>query len=57
LGKKLDRRNFRRKVMSFGILVCTNERRTGVAHKAPLLYEFDEASYIKANEAGLSSGW
>lgn len=57
LGKKLDRRNFRRKVMSFDILICTNERRTGVAHKAPLLYEFDEEKYLKANEAGLSSGW
>lgn len=57
LGKKLDRRNFRRKIMSFDILVSTNERRTGVAHKAPLLYEFDEEKYRKANEAGLSSGW
>lgn len=57
LGKKLDRRNFRRKVMSFDILICTNERRTGVAHKAPLLYEFDEEKYRQANEAGLSSGW
>ena len=57
LGKKLDRRNFRRKVMSFDILISTNERRTGVAHKAPLLYEFDEDKYHAANNAGLSSGW
>lgn len=57
LGKKLDRRNFRRKIMSFDILICTNERRTGVAHKAPLLYEFDEQKYHEANLAGLSSGW
>lgn len=57
LGKKLDRRNFRRKVMSFDILVSTNERRTGVAHKAPLLYEFDEEKYHAAHQAGLSSGW
>lgn len=57
LGKKLDRRNFRRKIMSFNILRSTNEHRTGVAHKAPLLYEFDEEKYNLANKAGLSSGW
>jgi hypothetical protein len=57
LGKELDRRNFRRKMLAFDILRCTNERRTGVAHKAPLLYEFDEAKYHQANLAGLNSGW
>lgn len=57
LGKQLDRRNFRRKIMGYDILRSTNEHRTGVAHKAPLLYEFDEEKYNLANQAGLSGGW
>ncbi len=57
LEKELDRRNFRRKMLSFDILIATNKRRRGGAHKAPMLYEFDKEKYERAMQAGLSSGW
>lgn len=57
LGKKLDRRNFRRKILSYDILVDTGKRRTGGAHKAPILYRFDKDKYQKANRSGLTGGW
>ena len=40
LGKKLDRRNFQRKMNAYNILNKLDEKREGVAHKAPFLYEF-----------------
>ena len=57
LGKKLDRRNFQRKIFSFGILRSLDEKRTGVAHKAPFLYSFDLRKYQKALKLGLQGGW
>ena len=57
LGKKLDRRNFQRKIFSFGILRSLDEKRTGVAHKAPYLYSFDLRKYQKALKLGLQGGW
>src|SRR5260221_882080 len=48
LDQKLDRRNFQRKVFSYGILRSLDEKRTGVAHKAPYLYSFDLRQYQKA---------
>jgi ADP-ribose pyrophosphatase YjhB (NUDIX family) len=53
LGRKLDRRNFHRKILSFGILRPLKEKRQGVAHKAPQLYSFDIAKYQKALKEGL----
>lgn len=55
LGKELNRGNFYRKIKNLGILKKLDERRTGGAHKAPDLYSFDEESYAKALENGLSS--
>jgi 8-oxo-dGTP diphosphatase len=57
LGKKLDRRNFQRKISSYGILRSLDEKRTGVAHKAPYLYSFDLRKYQKALKLGLQGGW
>lgn len=57
LEKKLDRRNFRRKMLGYDILIQTNEKRTGVAHKAPDLYRFDETKYQQAINQGFKSGW
>jgi ADP-ribose pyrophosphatase YjhB (NUDIX family) len=57
LGKKLDRRNFQRKIFSYGILRSLDEKRTGVAHKAPNLYSFDLRKYQKALKIGLQGGW
>lgn len=57
LGKKLDRRNFRRRMLSYEILIPTHKRRTGVAHKAPMLYKFDREKYMEAMDFGFRSTW
>jgi ADP-ribose pyrophosphatase YjhB (NUDIX family) len=57
LDKKLDRRNFQRRVLSFKILKKLPERRTGGAFKAPFLYSFDLENYQQALREGLSGGW
>jgi 8-oxo-dGTP diphosphatase len=57
LDQKLDRRNFQRKLFSYGILRNLDEKRTGVAHKAPYLYSFDLRQYQKALKLGLKGGW
>ena len=57
LGRKLDRRNFQRKIFSYGILRALDEKRTGVAHKAPNLYSWDLRKYQQALKGGLTGGW
>lgn len=57
LDKKLDRRNFQRRMTSYGILRKLNETRKGGAHKAPYLYSFDVRKYQKALKEGLQGGW
>lgn len=57
LGKKLDRRNFQRKILSYGILKRLKEVKKGGAHKAPYLYNFDLRKYEKALNEGLQGGW
>mgnify|MGYP001765306454 CR=1 FL=1 len=53
LGRKLDRRNFQRKILGVGILKKLEERKSGVAHKAPFYYKFDMRRYQKALEGGM----
>ncbi len=53
LGKKLDRRNFQRKILATGILKRLEETKKGVAHKAPFYYKFDLRNYKKALKAGM----
>ncbi|MCX6221005.1 MAG: NUDIX domain-containing protein [Bacteroidia bacterium] len=57
LGKELDRRNFQRRMLSYGILNKLEERKTGGAHKSPFLYEFNLGNYQKALQVGLYGGW
>ena len=57
LGKELDRRNFQRKMLSYNILNKLVERKTGGAHKAPYLYEFNLENYQTALQNGLYGGW
>jgi hypothetical protein len=53
LGKKLDRSNFNRKILSYGILQKKEKLFSGGAHKAPFLYTFDKKAYFKALQHGL----
>jgi hypothetical protein len=55
LQRSLDRRNFRRRMLGYGILEDTGRRRTGLGHKAPILYRFLEARYTELLEAGFQS--
>ena len=53
LGKKLDRANFNRKMLSYGILDKKEKYFTGGAHKAPYLYSFNKKAYFQALQNGL----
>ena len=57
LGKKLDRRNFQKKMIALDILQRLNERKKGGAHKAPYLYKFNQKKYQKAMKQGLKYGF
>jgi ADP-ribose pyrophosphatase YjhB (NUDIX family) len=57
LGKELDRRNFLRKMSATHILIKLDEVKSGVAHKAPALYQFDMENYQKALKEGLNGRW
>jgi 8-oxo-dGTP diphosphatase len=57
LGRKLDRRNFLRKITSIGILTKLDEKKGNVAHKAPNLYSFDQDKYNEVVRNGLHQGW
>ena len=54
LGRKLDNRNFRKKIFSMDVLRELNEMQKGVPHRAARLYEFDEQKYKKLTKRGLS---
>jgi len=54
LGRKLDRRNFQKKILSFNILKKLDERRNIGPHRAPTLYSFDKQKYNEALKEGLS---
>ncbi|HWE97681.1 MAG TPA: NUDIX domain-containing protein [Tepidisphaeraceae bacterium] len=45
LERPLDKRNFRKKILSMGILVELDEIQQDVAHRAARLYRFDEDRY------------
>ncbi|WP_428330623.1 NUDIX hydrolase [Mucilaginibacter sp.] len=57
LDKKLDRRNFQRRMLGFGILNKSEKLRKGGAHKAPYLYSFDLENYQAALTEGFKGGW
>ena len=57
LDKKLDRRNFQRKILAFDILNRSEHPRKGGAHKAPYLYSFNLNKYEQALKDGLAAGW
>jgi 8-oxo-dGTP diphosphatase len=52
LNKELDKRNFRKKILSMHILVDIKESQRGVAHRPAKLYSFDKDKYLKARSQG-----
>jgi 8-oxo-dGTP diphosphatase len=54
LERKLDKRNFRKRVLAMDLLVETDELERDVAHRAARLYRFDERKYRRLAEAGFN---
>lgn len=53
LGKKLDDRNFAKKLMATGIINKLDERRYIGPHRSPFLYVFNKVKYQEALENGM----
>ncbi|WP_373568224.1 NUDIX domain-containing protein [Marinimicrobium sp. ABcell2] len=54
LDTKLDKPNFRRKMMKMNLLAPCNEKQTGVPHRAANLYRFDSKAYERLTQKGFS---
>ncbi|WP_185233745.1 NUDIX hydrolase [Teredinibacter franksiae] len=54
LDAKLDKPNFRRKIMKMNLLTTCNEKQQGVAHRAANLYRFDKNAYAQLTEQGFT---
>lgn len=54
LERELDKRNFRKKLLKMDLLVDTEEKETGVAHRAAKLYEFDTKKYSSLKQTGFN---
>jgi 8-oxo-dGTP diphosphatase len=54
LGQKLDKPNFRRKILKMNFLELCKEKQTDVSHRAASLYRFDKKRYAKLKEKGFS---
>ena len=52
LGRELNRRNFRAKVLSYGVLVSAQSRRIGGPGRPPELFRFDRTAYEALIEEG-----
>ena len=54
LSKPLDKRNFRKKMLSYDILKELDEKQEGVSYRAAKLYKFDKRKYAKFFQKELS---
>lgn len=54
LDVRLDKPNFRRKMMKMDLLAPCNEKQQGVPHRAANLYRFDSEAYDRLTEKGFS---
>ncbi|MGK7931847.1 MAG: NUDIX domain-containing protein [Microcystaceae cyanobacterium] len=54
LDQKLDKRNFRRKILKMNLLTELNEKQIGVSHRAAQLYQFDEGKYLQLKLKGFN---
>lgn len=56
LNKKLDKRNFRKKMLNYDILKELDEKQKGVSYRAAKLYKFDKRKYARLFQKELSFG-
>jgi len=54
LQKKLDKPNFRRKLINMNLLDTCKEKQKDVSHRAASLYRFDKKIYHKLTEKGFT---
>lgn len=54
LGQKLDKRNFRKKILKMNLLIELDETQKDVSHRAARLYQFDEQKYLQLKEEGFN---
>lgn len=54
LERQLDRRNFRKKILSMGLLIDLHEVQEDVSHRAARLYQFDEKKYRQLKRRGFN---
>jgi 8-oxo-dGTP diphosphatase len=54
LGREIDKRNFRKKILSMGLLIELNEREQNVAHRAAGFYMFDRKKYRQLKQKGFN---
>ncbi|MDB9493163.1 NUDIX domain-containing protein [Spirulina major CS-329] len=54
LGKPLDKRNFRKKILKMGLLTALEEWQTDVAHRAARLYAFNPEQYQELKQQGFN---
>jgi len=52
LERKLDKRNFRRRILAMDLLVELEEKQQDVSHRAARLYRFDKRKYRRLEESG-----
>ncbi len=52
LEDKLDKRNFRKKILSYDLLIELNETQSNVAHRAARLYSFNKKRYLQLAKSG-----
>jgi 8-oxo-dGTP diphosphatase len=52
LERPLDKRNFRKKILSLGLVIETDELEQGVRHRAARLYRFDKKKYERLLKQG-----
>jgi 8-oxo-dGTP diphosphatase len=55
LGRELDKRNFRRKINTLGILDTLNEKQKGVPHKPSVYYKFNTEKYQRLIKEGFDN--
>jgi len=54
LEQRFDKRNFRKKILSMGLLIELDEIEQDVAHRAARLYQFDERKYQQLKKHGFN---
>jgi len=54
LEREIDKRNFRKKILSMDLLIETDEVEQDVAHRAARLYRFDKKRYQQLEKQGFN---